>query len=387
MDDLFTIEEKKDENIVKIKVVGVGGGGGNMVNYMIKEGISGVELYAANTDLQALNANMASAKLQLGEKLTRGLGAGMKPDIGREAAEESFEEIKAKLSGADLVFIATGLGGGTGTGASSVVAKAAKEAGALTVAVCTKPFSFEGPKRARLAERGYQELREASDSIVVIPNDKLLQVVEKNMGIKESFSKVDDILARAVNGISSIVLPNGADGINTDFADLQTVMSHRGLALMGVGHGDGENSAFDALKTAIESPLLDDATINGAMGVLVHFQINPDYPLTSINDAMNIVYDAADDEADVIFGTTYDESLSGHQVKVTIIATGFEKTAANNAPAEAANTSAKAAEETAQQVERNVKSMSQALKVAGGYDYSDNEDYLDIPTFLRRQMD
>ena len=381
MDDLFTIEEKNNESVATIKVVGVGGGGGNMVNYMIKEGLTGVEMIAANTDAKALRESLAHTKLQLGEKLTRGLGAGMKPEKGMQAAEESYEQLVKSLDGSDLVFISTGLGGGTGTGASSVVARAAKEVGALTVAVCTKPFAFEGPRRTKLALAGLEELKAECDSIVVIPNDKLLAIVDKNMGYTESFSMVDDVLARAVSGISSIVLSEGHEGINTDFADLNTVMSHKGMALMGMGQSEGPDSAYEALKLAIESPLLDDLSINGAMGVLVHFQMNQKYPLVAINQAMNIVYDAADEEADVIFGTSVVNDMPDEMIKVTIIATGFERNAVNNAQPDA-----EAIEQNVQPIRRNV-SVQKNLKVAGGYDISENEDYLEIPTFLRRQID
>ncbi len=376
--NLFTIEEHQEEDIVKIKVVGVGGGGGNMVNHMYKEGIRSVDMAVANTDGQALTSSLAPTKIQLGEKSTRGLGAGMKPEIGKRAAEESYEHIKEELAGYDLVFIATGLGGGTGTGASGTIARAAREVGALTIGVCTLPFVFEGPKRTKLAKQGLEELKAECDSIVVIPNDKLIAIVDKNMGYKESFAMVDAVLARAVSGISSIVLPSAGEGINTDFADLSTVMSHTGLALMGMGQAEGDESAFQALKTAIQSPLLDDLTINGAMGVLVHFQMHPDYPLIAINQAMNLVYDAADEDADVIFGTSVDSSLDNDFIKVTIVATGFEREAANNVDPE---------EETVKSIERNTSHVQRNLKVSGGYDIGDDVDYLDVPTFLRRQQD
>ena len=375
-EQLFSIDEKHEDKIAKIKVIGVGGGGGNMINYMINQGFSAVDLIAANTDAQALNTSLAPMKIQLGAKLTRGLGAGMKPEKGQQAAEESYEEIVARLKGSDLVFIATGLGGGTGTGASSVVARAAKEAGAITVAVCTKPFTFEGPKRSKLAKQGYEELKTECDSMVVIPNDKLLAIIDKNMGYNESFQMVDDVLAKAVSGITSIVMSTSTQGINTDFADLQTILSYKGLALMGMGHGQGANAAVEAVKKAIESPLLDEVSIHGAMGILVHFQIPPSFPLVAINESMSILYESADEDADIIFGTSVDEKLDADTVKVTLIATGFEKQSANNVH-----------EKSAETVEKNVKSMSKTLKVVGGYDMSENEDYLDIPTFLRQQMD
>jgi cell division protein FtsZ len=376
-DNLFTVEEESRQNIVSIKVIGVGGGGSNMVNYMVREGLKGVDMIVANTDAQALATSLAAHKLQLGQKLTRGLGAGMKPEIGRDAAEESYEQIRETLKGADLVFIATGLGGGTGTGASGVVARAAKENGSLTIAVCTKPFGFEGPKRNKLANQGYEDLKINCDSMVVIPNDKLMAVVEKSMGYAESFSMVDSVLARAVRGISSIVLPNGVEGINTDFADLSTVMSHRGMALMGMGHSHGADAAYEALKDAIESPLLDNLSIDGAMGVLVHFQIHPDYPLVAINRAMQVVYDSADEDADVIFGTSVDDTFEPEEAKVTIIATGFEREVANNEI------------EMPRQEEEppaRTRAVNRTLKVSGGYDVNEEMD-LDTPTFIRRQLD
>lgn len=374
-EQLFSIDEKNDDKIANIKVIGVGGGGGNMVNYMIKQGFSAVDLIAANTDALALRASLAQIKIQLGAKLTRGLGAGMKPEIGHQAAEESYEELVAKFKNSDLVFIATGLGGGTGTGASSVVARAAKDAGAITVAVCTKPFTFEGPKRAKLAKKGYDELKEECDSMIVIPNDKLLAIIDKNMGYDKSFQMVDDVLAKAVNGITNIVLSSSNQGINTDFADLKTILNNKGLALMGVGHGNGVNSAKDAIKEAIESPLLDEVSIHGAMGILVNFQINPNYPLVSINEAMQVLYEAADEDADVIFGTSVDESIDVDSVKVTLIATGFEKKSINNV-----------IEKKSEVVKKSVGSFgAKTLKVVGGH--NESEDYLDIPTYLRQQMD
>ncbi len=365
----------------QIKVIGVGGGGGNMVNHMISEGIGEVDLIAANTDAQALENSLADTKIQLGERKTRGLGAGMKPEIGRNAAMESFDEIKDALDGADIVFIASGLGGGTGTGASPVVAQAAKEIGALTVSVVTKPFSFEGRKRTKLALEGIEELKKESDSIVVIPNDKLLSIVDKHLGIKESFKLVDNILSRAVGGMSAVVLSYGDNDINLDFADVQTVMSHRGMAILGVGEAVGDDAAIEAVKNAIESPLLDNMSINGAMGVLVHFHIHPDFPLTQIQSAMDIIYDSADEDADVIFGTTTNQNLAENEVKITIVATGFEdaqerkKEAINNIECEKPEESS--AQKPAAVIRRRIANA----------DYDLIDDDLDYPTFLRRQMD
>ncbi len=362
----------------QIKVIGVGGGGGNMINHMVNEGVDGIGLIAANTDAQALDSSKAKIKIQLGERKTKGLGAGMKPEVGRESALESYEEIKEALDGADMVFIASGFGGGTGTGAAPVVAQAAKEVGALTVSVVTKPFGFEGRKRLKLAEAGIEELKKESDSIVVIPNDKLLSIVDKNLGIKESFKLVDDVLSRAVGGMSAVVLSTGENDINVDFADIQTIMSHKGMAILGVGEAQGEDAAIEAVKNAIESPLLDNMSINGAMGVLVHFHMHPNFPLTQVQHAMDIVYDSADEDADVIFGTTTNVDIPENEVKITIVATGFEnqKKAINNTEAPKKNDDAEAG--SAAPFIRQVGN--------GGYILEDSDD-LDYPTFLRRQMD
>jgi len=371
----FKVEESKQVAGACIKVVGVGGGGGNMINHMINEGVSGIDLIVANTDAQALDASLAPTKIQLGEKKTKGLGAGMKPEIGRESALENYEEIRSSLENADIVFIASGFGGGTGTGAAPIIAQAAKEVGALTVSVITKPFMFEGRRRARLAEEGLKELKKESDSIVVIPNDKLLSIIDKNLGIKDSFKIVDNILSRAVGGMSSVVLSYGNNDINLDFADVQTVMSHRGMALLGVGEYEGEDAAVEAMKNAIESPLLDNMSIDGALGVLVHFNIHPNCPLSQISDAMAIVYDNADEDAHVIFGTTTDENMPENKVKITIVATGFE----NDKDQQDNLTLIDPVNEARK------KRIAELKKVSGGYE--EQGDLLDIPTFIRNQMD
>ncbi len=378
MNGLFQVEELRTKAGAKIKVIGVGGGGCNMINHMINENVSGIELVVANTDAQALDGSLAPTKIQLGAKLTRGLGAGMKPEVGRGAAEESYQEIKSMLEGADMVFVAAGLGGGTGTGAAEVVAAAAKEVGALTVAVVTKPFIFEGQKRRKFADEGLVGVKKVCDSIVVIPNDKLLAIVDKNMGIKDSFRIVDNVLSRAVTGISGVILKHGDNDINLDFADLKTVMSHKGTALMGVGEASGNDAAYQAMKNAIESPLFDNISISGAMGVLVHVNMHPNYPLVQIQQAMSIVYESADQDADVIFGTTTDENLDIDRVVITIVATGFEKEAANSYTIKQADKEALAQEKV--QV-RNIR------KISGGYDITFDEDELQVPTYLRRQMD
>ncbi len=385
----FTIEESvAGVSGAKIKAIGVGGGGGNMINHMIHQGIEGIDLIVANTDAQALESSKAAFKIQIGEKLTKGLGAGMKPEIGQESALENYDTIKEVLSGADIVFVSAGLGGGTGTGAAPIIAQAAKEVGALTVSVVTKPFRFEGRKRMKLAEQGLEQLKKESDSIIVIPNEKLLSIVDKNLGIKESFKLVDNILARAVSGISNVIVSRGEHDINLDFADVNTVMSHRGLALMGVGEASGPSAAYEAIKNAIESPLLDNMDIKGAMGVLVHFHIHPDYPILEISEAMGIVEDNADEDAHVIFGTTTDETLSPDEVKITIVATGFES-AEQMQQDEEKKSDVKKQQITLMQPEgeesQTIPVSTPRVKVAGGYESGD--DVLDIPTYMRIQKD
>jgi len=360
-------------------VVGVGGGGGNMINHIIRENPNlDIDLMIANTDAKALENSPAHTKIQLGEKKTKGLGAGMRPEVGKEAAQESYEEIKSALETSDVVFIASGLGGGTGTGAAPVVAQAAKEIGALTVAVVTMPFSFEGKKRSKLADIGLSELRKESDSIVIIPNDRLLTLIDKKSGIKESFKMVDEVLARAVNGMCSIVLDSGVSDINLDFADVKTVMSHRGHALMGVGEAYGEGAAQEAIKNAIQSPLLDNMNINGALGVLVHFKMHPNCSLDDLQSAMSMVEEASDDDADVIFGTTTDENIEDNKVEVTIIATGFKGAEKENEE-----------KKIIQTAENDLLNKNIVLKrrVSGGYNSDEYISQLDIPSYLRHQMD
>lgn len=331
-EDLFKIDEIKvdmptkvlSDNIAKIAVIGVGGGGCNMVNHMINEGSHKIDLIVANTDLQVLNISKAPKKIQLGLKLTKGLGAGMKPEIGRDSAVESYDEIKSTLKGADIVFVAAGLGGGTGTGAAAIIAKAAKEIGALTVSVVTKPFSWEGHKRAGLANLGLEELKKVSDSIIIVPNDRLLEIIDENVGMKEAFKIIDNILYQAVNGMSEIILNPGNSDINTDFADVKTIMQHRGMALMGIGRAKGEGAAQLALENAIDSPLLDKMSLNGAKGILIHFNIHPQISLFAINDVMGNINERMDSNAEIIFGTTSDKTLEKDEVKITIVATGFE---------------------------------------------------------------
>jgi cell division protein FtsZ len=307
-----------------IKVVGVGGGGSNAVNRMIAAGLEGVDFLVANTDVQALKQSKAPIKIQIGAKLTKGLGAGANPDVGRQAALEDTEKIIESLEGADMVFVTTGLGGGTGTGAAPIVASLAAELGALTVAVVTKPFAFEGKKRQQQAERGMQDLKECVDTVITIPNERLLQTLERGTSLFDAFRIADDILRQAVQGISDLIIVPGL--INLDFADVKTVMQGMGMALMGTGTGVGESRAADAAKKAISSRLLEDSSIQGARGVLINITGGTDLLLHEVSEASNIIHDAADSEANIIFGAVLDEKLKG-EVKITVIATGFDRKA------------------------------------------------------------
>jgi cell division protein FtsZ len=307
-----------------IKVIGIGGGGGNAINRMIEAGIQGVQFLVANTDLQSLKASRASIKLQIGEKLTRGLGVGGDPEKGRQSALEDTEKIIEALEGADMVFITAGLGGGTGTGAAPIIASLATELGALTVAVVTKPFKFEGRRRLRQSEQGLNELRECVDTVITIPNERLLSAVPKGTRFHESFRLVDDVLLQAVQGISDIITVPGL--INVDFADVKAIMEGMGIALMGTGTATGENRALEATQRAISSPLLEEASIEGAKGLLVNVSGGADLTLFEVNEAMSIIHDAADPDANIIFGAVLDERLT-NEMKITVIATGFDKAA------------------------------------------------------------
>jgi cell division protein FtsZ len=304
-----------------IKVIGVGGAGNNAVNRMVEAGIKNVEFIAVNTDRQALNMSKAGSKIQIGEKLTRGLGAGANPDIGAQAAEESKTEIAEILKGADMVFVTAGMGGGTGTGAAPLVAATAKELGILTIGVVTKPFTFEGKKRLAQAERGIANLKGKVDTLVVIPNDKLLQVIDRKTSIVEAFRMADDILRQGVQGISDLIAVPGL--INLDFADVKTIMLNQGMAHMGIGRASGENRAEDAAKQAIQSPLLE-TSIEGARGVIINITGGSDIGLHEANTAAELIQRSADPEANIIFGTVTDDSM-GDEIQITVIATGFEK--------------------------------------------------------------
>jgi cell division protein FtsZ len=312
--------EEEGSTGARIKVIGVGGGGGNAVNRMVRVGLDGVEFIVANTDLQALKYNAAPIKLQIGSKLTKGLGAGADPNVGRQAALEDTEKIIQSLDGADMIFVTTGLGGGTGTGAAPVIASLASELGALTVAVVTKPFKFEGKKRLLQAERGLDALRDCVDTIITIPNERLLTIIDRTTSLTDSFVTADDVLRQAIQGISDLILVPGL--INLDFADVKTIMHGMGLAMMGTGVSEGGDRAMEAARKAISSPLLEGASVTGARGVIINITGGPDLSLVEVSEASAIVQEAADEDANIIFGAVVDPALKG-KVKITVIATGF----------------------------------------------------------------
>ncbi len=315
------IEYTDKQDAARIKVIGVGGGGGNAINTMVAARIEGVEFIAANTDVQALAANKASVKLQLGRGASRGLGAGANPELGRQAALEEREAIIAALEGADMVFVTAGMGGGTGTGGAPVVADAAKQSGALTVGVVTKPFLFEGNRRRKQAEAGIAELRAAVDTLIVIPNQRLISVAGESMAMADAFKRADEVLLNAVQGISDIITVHGL--VNVDFADVRTIMSEHGMALMGTGRSSGAQRAIEAMQAAISSPLLEDVSLDGATGLLVNITGGASLTLHEVNEAVSMAQSAADPDANIIFGSVVDEAL-GDEVRITVIATGFQ---------------------------------------------------------------
>ncbi|GAB4567793.1 MAG: cell division protein FtsZ [Anaerolineae bacterium] len=344
------------ENLAQIKVIGVGGGGSNAVNRMIEEGIQGVEFIVVNTDAQALMLSNAPQRMRIGDKLTKGLGAGGDPEIGQRAAEESAEEIKALLKGADMVFVTCGLGGGTGTGAAPVIAHLAKEMGALTIGVVTRPFSFEGSRRRQIADRGLELLKQAVDTLIAIPNDRLLQIVDKKASIQMAFRVADDVLRQGIQGISELITVPGL--INLDFADVRAIMSEGGSALMAIGRAKGEGRAQEAAQQAISSALLD-VTIDGARGILFNVTGGNDLSLFEVNEAAEIIRSTADPEANIIFGAVIDPQMQD-EIRITVIATGFE-----------------AASERRQPARGDGKTIDFPVRTF------DRED-LDIPAFLRR---
>ncbi|MBY0489194.1 MAG: cell division protein FtsZ [Gemmatimonadaceae bacterium] len=325
----FEFEENAPQN-ARMKVVGVGGGGGNAVNRMIEEHLEGVEFISVNTDAQALMNSKADVKIQIGKKLTRGLGAGARPEIGRQAIEENREDVKRVIGNADLVFVTCGMGGGTGTGAAPVVCQLAREAGALTVGIVTRPFLFEGRKRMRQAEEGISEMRKNVDTMIIVPNERLLAVVGKGIPFHEALKKADEVLLHATQGISVLISETGL--VNVDFADVRTVMANGGSALMGTGIGRGENRAVEAAQQAIASPLLDNVSISGATGVLVNITGGEDLTLGEVHQINDIVHDAVGDDAEIIFGAVHEPAMMG-EIRVTVIATGFDRYMQTGTPA------------------------------------------------------
>ena len=349
-----------------IKVIGVGGAGNNAVNRMIEAGIKGVDFIAVNTDRQALQKSKAGTKIQIGEKITRGLGAGANPDIGAQSAEENKSEIAETLRGSDMVFVTAGMGGGTGTGAAPIVAQAAKEMGILTIGVVTKPFTFEGKKRLSQAERGIESLKGKVDSLVVIPNDKLLQIVDRKTSINEAFRMADDVLRQGVQGISDLIAVTGT--VNLDFADVKTIMLNTGMAHMGIGSASGENRAEDAAKQAVQSPLLE-TSIEGARGVIINITGGEDLGLHEVNTAAELVQRSVDPEANIIFGTVTDPEMKD-EIQITVIATGFEKPEARN--------SGSVDNLVNKTWEKKINSIPSST------DMSSSQGDLDIPAFLRK---
>ncbi len=382
--------EQEPENVVSIKVVGIGGGGNNVVNRMVESGTQGVDFIAVNTDKQALDVSSATYKIQVGEKLTHGQGAGAKPEVGRKAAEESRDKITDALKGTDMVFVACGMGGGTGTGGSPIVAEVARELGILTVGVVTKPFSFEGRPRMRAAEAGIEELRTKVDSLVIIPNDRLRYATDQKLTFKNAFAIADDVLRQAVESITDLVKNVGF--INLDFADVSTIMKDAGLAHMGIGRAAGEGKAKDAAQMAISSPLLE-TSINGAKGVIINITGDPDIGLEEVEEAASLVQKAANPEANIIFGATIDENLQD-EIRVTVIATGFAEKGEEPEPApeaEQAKTDDQPAEgqagdAEAQQPEEQAepKEKEAAKKSADG---QIEDDYFDKILQLFREQD
>jgi cell division protein FtsZ len=386
----------------RIKVIGVGGGGGNAINTMIAAKLNGVDFIVANTDVQAIDASRAGIKIQLGEQITKGLGAGANPEIGRRAALEDEQRIREYLAGSDMIFLTTGMGGGTGTGGAPIIAKVAREAGALTVGVVTKPFLFEGKKRMKQAEEGIQELKANVDTLIVIPNQRLLSIAAKSTTMLEAFQKADDVLLQAVRGISDLIITPGL--INLDFADVRTVMSEMGLALMGAASASGENRAVEAAQKAISSPLLEDVSIHGARGLLISITGGPDMSLYEVNEAATMIQEEAHEDANIIFGAVIDEKMKD-EIRVTVIATGFGgkeeqprskpalqglviAAAARNKKVVHLGTIVDDLDAPTWQRKRQGAQELETVTLDKAIQFSaDDDDKYDIPTFLRKQMD
>jgi len=400
---MFEIVEQ--ENLkARIKVIGIGGGGGNAVNTMIGSKFTGVDFMVANTDAQSLDASRAPVKIQLGETVTKGLGAGANPEIGRRAAQENEEIIQEYLAGSDMIFITAGMGGGTGTGGAPVVARLAREAGALTVGVVTKPFIFEGKKRMRQAEQGIENLKQNVDTLIVIPNQRLLSIAAKTTTMLEAFHRADDVLLQAVRGISDLIITPGL--INLDFADIRTVMAEMGLALMGAASAAGENRAIEAAQKAISSPLLEDISIQGARGVLINITGGPDLCLHEVNEAASMIQEEAHEDANIIFGSVIDETMTD-EIRITVIATGFGEDREERKPVPVNVSSITSAPQKNKKVvhlgtivddldtptwqrKKQGTEETETLtlnKTTFDFGRDKEEDEYDIPTFLRRQMD
>jgi cell division protein FtsZ len=382
---MFYLDESNGFS-AKLKVVGVGGGGCNAINNMVDAGLLGVEFLAINTDTQSLHMNRAPVKIQIGTKLTRGLGAGANPEVGKQAALEDVDQIAEYLKGADMVFITCGLGGGTGTGASSVIAEVSKELGALTVAVVTKPFAFEGKMRDIQAEEGLLNLKSKVDTLITIPNQRLMSVGGKNMTIKDAFFRADEVLLYAVRSISDLIVSSGH--VNVDFADVKTVMSEKGMAIMGVGIGSGEGRAIDAAQKAISSPLLEDISIHGAKGVLINVTGSSSMTLHEVHEASSLIQEQAHEEARVIWGLVFDEAMED-TVRITVIATGFEEQVVKQQedPIELVRNERLFEERSVPTfMKRNVRIDYKDVKPKQTSIDLDDERY-DIPTFLRKQAD
>lgn len=375
-----TTAKKLQENNAVIKVFGVGGAGLNAVNNMIRGKLEGVEFFAANTDAQQLQSSEARNRIQLGSEVTRGLGAGADPDVGEAAAKESMEDIRKSLEGADMVFITAGMGGGTGTLGASVVAQVSKELGCLTVGVVTKPFMFEGKRRMRNADRGIEELKKHVDTLITIPNQRLLSIAGRNTSLIETFKRADDILFQAVRGISDLIIYEGL--VNVDFADVRAVMSEMGMAMMGTGEATGDNRAIEAAEKAISSPLLEDISIHGARGVLINVTASPDVTLQEVNEAAELIHAEAHDEANIIWGMVIDPNLSD-RVRVTVIATGFGENSAVSVGTPLEEKPITSIPKTGIGSSGIGVIPLRKVSVIGG----DDEEKLDIPTFLRKQAD
>src|SRR6476469_2237191 len=409
---MFEIVEQNSLAAARIKVIGIGGGGGNAVNTMIGSRLSGVDFMVAKTDAQSLQASQAPVRIQLGNMVTKGLGAGANPEIGRRAALEDQEQIREYLEGSDMIFITAGMGGGTGTGGAPVLARVARDVGALTVGVVTKPFIFEGQKRMRQAEEGIEELKASVDTLIVIPNQRLLSIAAKTTTMLEAFHKADDVLLQAVRGIYDLIITPGL--INLAFADVRTVMAEMGLALMGAASAAGENRAIEAAQKAISSPLLEDISIQGARGVLINITGGPDLCLHEVNEAASMIQEEAHDDANIIFGAVIDETMTD-EIRITVIATGFgeakEEKKPAPAPAQTPSTNVSSIANAAQKNRKVVhlgtivddldtptwqrkKAGSDEIETVtlgkSNFEFSgnqDEDDKYDIPTFLRRQMD